>query len=72
MAEFLGAKAAYERAMKIDEQSTDRTIRMWQSTSTTWGACCKIWATWREPKPAYERAMKIDEQSTDRTTRRWQ
>ncbi len=47
LGDLAGARAAYERALRhLAKALPARTTHTSPSTSTTWGVCCRTWATW--------------------------
>ena len=46
LGDLAGARAAFERALTIDEAAYGPDHPTWPPTSTTWGVCCRTSATW--------------------------
>ena len=49
LGDLAGARAAFERALQIDEKILGPTTPRSPSTSTTWARCCEPRAIWRAP-----------------------
>ena len=62
LGDLAGARAAFERALAIDEASFGPDHPNVATASTTWALCCKTWAIWRAPgRPSSARSDRRGE-----------